>query len=71
MAVELIYVDSSNVEQIGYDERERELHVVFKSGRHYIYSDVPEEVYGNFIDASSKGAYLNSTIKDSYPFREL
>jgi hypothetical protein len=69
--MELIYVDSTNVEQIGYDERERELHVIFKSGRHYIYSDVPEEVYRNFIDASSKGTYLNSTIKNSYLCREI
>jgi hypothetical protein len=70
--MDLIYVDSSNVNQIGYDECEGEVHVVFKSGRHYIYSEVTEEVWERFRDASSKGRFVNEEFKaKGYPCREV
>ena len=34
---EMIYVDSSNIEAIGYDDDAQELHVRFLSGTSYIY----------------------------------
>ena len=69
--MELVYVDSSNIDQVGYDTELNELHIVFKKGRHYIYSNVPEHVYEGLMDASSKGTFLNSTIKaGGYSYRE-
>jgi hypothetical protein len=70
--MDLIYVDSSNVDQIGYDEYEGEAHVVFKSGRRYIYSEVTQEVWERFRDAHSKGRFVNEEFKaKGYPCREV
>ena len=70
--MELIYVDSSNVDQIGYDEHEREVHVIFKGGRHYVYSEVTQEVWERFRDASSKGKFVNEEFKaKGYLCREI
>lgn len=67
----LIYVDSSNVDQIGYDEYEGEAHVLFKGGRHYIYSEVTQEVWEQFRNAPSKGRFVNEEFKaKGYPCRE-
>jgi hypothetical protein len=69
--MELVYVDSSNVEQIGYDADWSEVHVIFKTGRHYIYSNVPPDVWDAFLSAPSKGIFLNTVIKKGgYPYRE-
>jgi len=65
---EMIYVDSSNVEAIGYDEAVQELHVQFLSGGRYIYHDVPREVFDDFVYAPSKGSFLNREVKGLYQF---
>lgn len=70
-AMELTYVDSSNVDQIGYDADAGEVHVIFKSGRHYIYSGVSSETWEQFKDAPSKGTFVNQEFKaKSYQYRE-
>lgn len=68
--MDFVYVDSSNVEQIGYDPEWSQLEVIFKNGSHYVYSDVPADVWHAFLNAPSKGAYLNNAIKKGgYPYR--
>lgn len=70
--MDLIYVDSTNVDQIGFDEYEGEVHVIFKNGRHYIYSNVNLEVWEQFRDSPSKGIFLNQEFKaKGYPCREV
>lgn len=70
--MDLIYVDSSNVDQIGYDEYEGETHVIFKNGRHYIYSEVTLEVWERFRDSPSKGTFVNEEFKAKrYPCHEV
>lgn len=69
--MELIYVDSSNVEQIGYNAEWSELHIIFKTGSHYVYSNVPPDVWDEFLNAPSKGIFLNAVIKKGgYPYRQ-
>jgi hypothetical protein len=69
---EMIFVDSSNIEAIGYDSASRELHVRFlKSGETYVYYEVEEWVFEDFKIADSKGAFLNTNIKDKYNFGKL
>jgi len=69
---EMIFVDSSTVEAIGYDPATRELHVRFvKSGEIYVYYEVEEWVFEDFKRADSKGIFLNTTIKDNYNFGKL
>ena len=65
------YVDSSNIEAIGYDAELRELHVQFLSGATYVYSDVEDGVFEDLLQAPSKGSYLNRNIKGRYPYQKL
>ena len=68
MMPEMIFVDSFNIEAIGYDDDTQDLHVQFLSGGNYIYSDVPREVFDNLKNAPSKGSFLNREIKGVYQF---
>lgn len=65
---EMTYVDSSNIEAIGYDDNTQELHVQFLSGGYYIYHDVPRQIFDNLMSAPSKGSFLNREIKRVYQF---
>ena len=65
---EMIYVDSSNVEAIGYDDDLQELHVQFVSGGNYIYQGVPRQIFDELMNAPSKGSFLNRQIKNVYQF---
>ena len=65
---EMVYVDSSNIEAIGYDEMALELHVQFLSGGYYVYHGVPRCIFDEFMYAPSKGSFLNREIKSVYQF---
>ena len=65
---EMIFVDSSNVEAIGFDDITRELHVQFVSGGYYVYHDVPREIFDRLLDSPSKGSFLNREVKMVYRF---
>jgi hypothetical protein len=57
-------VRSTSVASIGYLPARRELEIKFKeSGDVYRYFDVPEEEYVAFMEAESKGTYLNQVFK--------
>ena len=58
-----IYVESSIIEALGYNDVRRVLRVWLKSGRAYDYHDVPELQYRSFLDAESKGKFYNHVIK--------
>lgn len=65
------YVDSSNIEQIGYDSDAMELHVLFiGSPDLYVYLEVPLQVFEEFRSADSKGSFLNREIKNVYRFEK-
>jgi hypothetical protein len=69
---EMHFVDSSNIEAIGFDPDTQELHVRFlKSGETYVYYGVDEWVFQEFMQADSKGVYLNTNVKEKYPFGKL
>jgi len=63
---DMMHVDSSNLEQIGYDLDQMELHVIFKDGSHYIYEGVPESLFEELTMAPSKGSFLNREVKGAY-----
>ena len=66
------FVDSSNIESIGYDPETRELYVSFvNTGRTYVYYNVDQWIFDEFIQADSKGAYLNQNIKGIYEYSPL
>lgn len=68
--IEMQYVQSGNVESIGYDADAAELHVKFLSGPTvYIYEGVPSVVFEQMLLAPSKGTFLNQSVKATFPFR--
>jgi len=71
MTVEWSAVLSTNIDMIGYDEENSELHVRFNSGAEYVYNEVPPAVYQEFLDAESKGRYLNERIKGRYDYARV
>ena len=66
--VDMNYVDSSNIEAIGYDAATQDLYVQFLSGSTYIYHGVPQEIYENLMAAPSHGSYLNREIKNVFEY---
>ena len=72
MMIEMHYVDSSNIEAIGYDIDTHQLHVRFsKSGAAYVYYGVEEWRFDEFQQAESKGKYLSANIKGAYDYSRL
>ena len=59
-------VDSSVIDNIAYNPQGKILTVDFNSGTIYQYYNVPESVYEAFLAASSKGEFLNNTIKQRF-----
>lgn len=69
---EMHYVDSSNIEAVGYDPDSQQLYVQFlKSGATYVYYDIEEWIFQELMQADSKGTYLNNQIKPRYHCSKL
>ena len=61
-------VESSNIQQIGYDSEQSELYVRFLAKGNnpstlYVYYNVEPEMWEDFFAAESKGRYLHQYIK--------
>ena len=54
-----------------YDAAENELWITFVTGRKYVYSAVPQDVFDAFKAAFSRGTFFNREIRDRYAFREI
>ena len=52
--MEIIKVESSNVEAIGYDKESETLQVEFKNGGIYQYFDVPQHIFQEFSSKFSQ-----------------
>ena len=64
-------VHSSSVETVGYDANTQELHVVWKSGKTSIYSNVPQSVARSASTAWSPGKFLKEEVQPNYAHRYL
>lgn len=60
-------VESSNVAAVGYDLAESTLEVQFHSGGVYRYKGVEPQMHLMFLEADSKGSFVNRYIKGKYP----
>lgn len=65
----MIPVSSSNLNSVGYENST--LYVRFNDGSLYRYSNVPEHVYNELMNASSKGRYLAAYVKGQYPYSKI
>lgn len=59
-------VKSSNIKAIDYEKND--LLVEYLSGTKYRYKNVPKELYEEFINAESKGRFMNSNIKGKFEY---
>lgn len=67
-----ISVESSNLASVGYDESTSTLEIEFRSGGIYQYFGVPQNIYQELMNASSKGTYFDQNIKKvGYPFSKV
>jgi hypothetical protein len=57
---------SAHLDSAEYHAAERRLHVTFKSGLTYAYTNVPADVWESFQKAESKGQYLHEHIKPKF-----
>lgn len=65
--MEMVPVNSSNIEAIGYDSDSATLTIQFKKGGSiYEYYDVPQYEYDGLMSADSKGSYANTNIYKNY-----
>lgn len=69
--INMIPVDSSNVESVGFDENEQILYVRFLTGATYIYKGVNNYEYEGLLSAPSVGSYLHRNIKNNYPYERI
>lgn len=75
--MKLVKVNSTNIEQVGYEEGERIsfsqkpisiLRVIFTSGITYDFYNVPRDIYEGLIDAHSVGKYFHQNIKNRFEY---
>lgn len=64
-------VESASLASIGYDSTVQAIEIEFKRGTVYRYLNVPVAVFEAFLSAESKGTFLNTRIKDAYPFMRI
>jgi hypothetical protein len=64
--MEMVSVSSSNIREIGYDEENEVLGVVFHSGTLYHYQGVSLGTFEELRDAPSVGKFFNANIKGDY-----
>jgi len=68
--MEIIPVESSYIEAIGYDESKGTLLVRFRDGSPpYLFVDVPRAIHVAFLAAESKGEYFNAEVRNRYRYR--
>lgn len=66
-----MWVQSSAIREIDYENHHGKLSVRFTDGDLYIYVGVPDETWRGFVAALSKGRYFAEEIRDRYPFNRI
>lgn len=61
--MEMIPVESSNIDSVGYDEKTLDLRVKFKTGKIYEYHLFPIELFNDFSSSESKGKFFAKNIR--------
>lgn len=69
--IERTEVVSSNIHSLGYHLSSFILQVEFKDGSIYNYYEVPESVYIDFLESTSKGKFLNKNIAFRFKYEKI
>lgn len=59
------------VYEIGYNPKSKTLEVVFRSGKVWVYEEVPKKVYQELLKSESIGSYMRENIIDCYAFYSI
>ncbi len=70
MKLTITKIDSAIIHNFRYNYDTKEMTIEFKGGSSYLYKDVNKVVVNEFIEAESKGKYINS-IKSDYEFEKV
>ena len=62
---------SSVIRSYQYDAASRQLSIVFRSGRRYVYRDVPAEIHDAMKTAFAKGEFFNRYVRGRYAFARM
>jgi hypothetical protein len=69
--VRLRAVQSEMLDLVGYDAQAQILEVVFNSGDHYRYFEVPADEYEELMSAESIGQYMHKRIIGHYAYERV
>jgi len=64
-------VASSNIASVGYDAPSETLEVEFQNGTVYQFYNISQGIYDQFMEASSKGKFFSTYIKNAYPYSRV
>ena len=64
-------MQSEMLDLAGYDAKAQILEVVFNSGDHYRYFEVPPEEYEGLMNAESIGQYMHKHIIGRYDYERV
>lgn len=64
-----IFVKSSNIVSIGYNPHSQVLYIKFQDNLVYMYFNVPNSIFNDFINAPSYGKYGHRNIYYSFEYR--
>ena len=69
--MKMMKVVSGNIDQIGYDVKNKIFRVVFKFGGTYDYSGVEQDAFIQARQSESIGKYVATFIKGVYPYKKV
>ncbi|HZP16431.1 MAG TPA: KTSC domain-containing protein [Terriglobales bacterium] len=64
-------LSSRTLASASYDPDRCQLELEFRSGKRYLYFQVPRHCYEEFLQAESKGGYFNRSIRNQFAFQDL
>jgi len=64
--MKFISITSSNIVEVAYDKSISRMHVKFTNGNLYVYSNVPENTFNEFLNSESKGRFFAQNIKNNF-----
>jgi hypothetical protein len=60
------FKESSVLHAASWNNETKDLIIIFRSRAVWLYRQVPETIYENFIAATSSGQFFNVNIRDTY-----
>jgi hypothetical protein len=69
--VNLVKVDSTNLQAVGFDKQSKTMRILFNEGAMYDYFGVPEKVHGSLMEADSLGSFFQQNIVGRYRFQKV